>query len=138
MPTPHKNKTLATLLAFVLGAVGAHRFYLRGSVDRLGLAHLCSLPIAGLVYGLLPEANAFYKLLPILVSFIAGCIEALVIGVTPDEQWDAKFNAGSGKASNSRWYQALLLVVIMLVGMTVLIGTIARLFDLLSTGGAYG
>jgi hypothetical protein len=138
MPTPHKNKTLATLLAFVLGAVGAHRFYLRGSVDRLGLAHLCSLPIAGMVYGLLPEANAFYKALPIVVSFIAGCIEALAIGVTQDEKWDATFNAGSGRKSNTRWYQALLLVVIMLVGMTVLIATMARLFDLLYTGGAYG
>ena len=138
MPTPHKNKTLATLLAFILGAVGAHRFYLCGSVDRLGLAHLCSLPIAGLVVGLLPEVNWFYKLLPIVVSFIAGCIEALVIGVTQDDKWDAKFNAGSGKVSNTRWFQALLLVVIMLVGMTVMIGTIARVFDLLYTGGAYG
>jgi TM2 domain-containing membrane protein YozV len=138
MTATHKHKTLATFLAFVFGAIGAHRFYLRGSVDRLGLAHLCTLPIAGLVYGLLPEVDGFFKLLPLVLSFIIGAIEALVIGVTPDEKWDAKFNAGSGKTTQSRWYLAVLLVLIMLVGMTTMIATIARLFDLLYTGGAYG
>ncbi len=138
MPTPHKNKTLATLLAFTLGGLGVHRFYLRGSVDRLGLAHLCSLPIAGLVFGLLPEVDGFFKALPVVISYIIGFIEALAIGVTQDEKWDAKFNAASGQASASRWYLALLLVVIMLVGTTVMIGTLARVFDLLYTGGAYG
>ncbi|MDB5756055.1 MAG: hypothetical protein JWR56_2483, partial [Massilia sp.] len=29
----HHNKTAASLLALLLGGVGAHRFYLRGGVD---------------------------------------------------------------------------------------------------------
>jgi TM2 domain-containing membrane protein YozV len=138
MPTPHKNKTLATFLAFALGGIGAHRFYLRGSVDKLGLLHVASLPVAGLVYGLGHDANWFYKVLPLLVSVIAGFVEALAIGTTSDEKWDAKFNAGSGKSSDTSWLVALLLVLTLGVGATVVIGTMARLFDLLYTGGAYG
>jgi hypothetical protein len=137
-PTPHKNKTVATFLALALGAVGAHRFYLRGSVDRLGLLHVCSLPIAGLVFGLAPHTDPFYKLLPILVSAIVAFVEALVIGLRPDEKFDGRYNAGSHRQSDSNWPLALILVTTMLVGTTTLIGTISRLFDLLYTGGAYG
>ena len=135
---PHKNKTLATALAFLLGGVGAHRFYLNGSVDRIGLLHVCSIPAAGLVYGLGHAPNAFYVLLPLILSWLAGFLEALVIGLTPDERWDARRNPGSGRTSHSRWPLALLLVLTMLIGATALIATIARLFDLLYTGGAYG
>jgi hypothetical protein len=134
----HKNKTVATALAFLLGALGAHRFYLKGATDRLGLLHLCSVPVAGIVYGAGRGPNPFYVLLPLLISAIAGFIEALVIGLTPDEQWDARHNAASGRQSKSHWILALILVLTMLVGATVLIAAIARLSDLLFTGGAYG
>lgn len=138
MSTSHKNKTFATLLAVLLGGLGAHRFYLRGSVDKAGLLHLASLPIAGLVYGLLPEVDTFFKILPVLLSYVVAFVEALVIGVTPDEKWDATFNAGSGKKSASRWPLAVLLVATMLAGMTGSIFVMSRLVDLLYTGGAYG
>ena len=133
----HKNKTLATALALILGTLGAHRFYLHGAVDRLGLLHVSSLPIAGLIFSNAHGANLFYALLPLLISGIAACIEALVIGLTPDERWDARFN-GAGTRSASNWMLALLLVATMLVGTTVLIATMSRLFDLLYTGGSYG
>jgi hypothetical protein len=77
-------------------------------------------------------------LLPLLVSCCVGFIEALVIGLTPDEKWDAAYNAGSGKQSDSGWPVVVLLVATMVIGATVVIGTISRLFDLLYTGGAYG
>jgi TM2 domain-containing membrane protein YozV len=135
---PHKNKTLATALAFFLGGLGFHRFYLMGGVDRLGLLHVCSLPAAGLVYGLGHRPNVFWVLAPIFISCIVGCIEALVIGLTPDEKWDAKHNPASGRTSRSNWVLAVLLVLTMLVGATGVIATLSRLFDLLYTGGAYG
>lgn len=138
MSKPHKNKTFATFLALILGGLGTHRFYLRGPLDKLGLLHLASIPAAGMIIGLAPDANAFYKLLPILVSYVVGFLEALIIGLTPDDKFDAAFNAGSGKASNSSWILALLLVVTMLMGTTSLIGTISRLNDLLYTGGSFG
>jgi TM2 domain-containing membrane protein YozV len=138
MARNHKNKTFATLLGLLLGGLGAHRFYLKGGTDRLGLAHVCSIPITGLVYGLGREANPFWMLLPLLVSYSIGFIETLVIGLTPDEKWDATYNAGPASRSHSGWLVVLLLVATMLIGTTVVIGTISRLFDLLYTGGAYG
>ncbi len=138
MSTPHKNKTFATLLAALLGALGVHRFYLRGSIDRLGLMHLTSLPIAGMVYGLAPEADGFFKMLPLVVSGIVAFIEALVIGLTSDEKFDAAFNPGSGRKSASRWPLALLLVCTMMAGAIGTIFTIARVFALLYTGNADG
>ncbi|MDQ1817542.1 hypothetical protein RBA41_29980 [Massilia sp. CCM 9210] len=138
MSTSHKNKTFASFLALILGAVGAHRFYLRGSLDKLGLLHLASLPVAGLVYGLAPEANWFFKVLPLVLSGIIGFVEALMIGLTPDEKFDAAFNAGSGRKSASNWVLAVLLVCTMLTAATMTIATLARLNDLLYTGGAYG
>jgi hypothetical protein len=134
----HKNKTFATALAFLLGGLGAHRFYLKGSVDRLGLLHLCSLPAAGLVYGLGHAPNPFWVMLPLILSWLVGFGEALILGLTPDEKWDARYNRNSGRRSASHWFVVLLVVVTMLVGTTALIATISRLFDLLYTGGAYG
>lgn len=137
MAVAHKNKTVATLLALLLGTLGAHRFYLKGAVDRIGLLHVCSLPVTGILYGAV-KPHPFYVVLPLLLSFIVGCIAALVIGLMSDEKWDARYNAGSGRSSRSNWTLPLLLVLTVMVGAIVLIGTIARLFDILYTGGAYG
>ncbi len=138
MSTSHKNKTFATFLALALGAIGAHRFYLRGPLDRLGILHLTSVCVAGMVIGLAPQANWFYQALPLLVSAVVGFIEALVIGLTSDEKFDAAFNPHSGRSSSSSWVLAVLLVTTMMLGTVTLIGTMSRLFDLLYTGGAYG
>ena len=138
MNLAHKNKTLATLLAFVLGGVGAHRYYLRGTNDTWGWLHAASVPAVGLVMAAAPQANIYFQLLPLILSILTGFLEALVLGLMPDEKWDATFNAGSGRQSESRWPLALLLVATLMVGASGLIATISRLFDLLYTGGAYG
>ena len=137
MAAAHKNKTVATLLALLLGGFGIHRFYLKPGADRIGLLHLCCLPVTGILYGVV-KPHPFYIVLPLLVSFIVGFVEALVIGLTPDEKWDAQYNAHSGQQTHSNWMLVLLLVITMLVATTVLIGTIARLSDVVYTGGAYG
>jgi len=138
MPTPHKNKTLATFLALAFGAIGVHRFYLRGPYDRLGILHVCCIPVMGMVYGAGRAPNVFWVLLPLLVSAIIGYLEALLIGLTPDDKWDARHNAASSHRSDTSWIVALLLVLTMLVGTTTLIATMARLFDLVYSGGVYG
>ena len=137
MAVRHKNKTFATLLALLLGGFGVHRFYLKGPVDRLGLLHVCSLPVTGILWGAV-HPHPFYVVLPILLSYVVGFVEGLVIGLTPDEAWDAQHNQGSGKSSRSNWMLALLLVLTVGIGAIALIGMIARVFDLLYTGGAYG
>ncbi len=138
MSIAHKNKTFATLLAALLGALGAHRFYLRGGYDRLGVIHLASLPLAGMVYGLMPHVDGFYKALPLVLSAIVALVEALTIGLTSDDKFDDAYNPASGRKSDSRWPLALALVVIMILGSTGTIFTIARLFALLYTGNADG
>lgn len=138
MSTAHKNKTFATFLAVIMGGVGAHRFYLRGALDKLGLVHLAALPVAGLVAGLAPESDWFFKALPLMLSTVVAFIEALVLGVMADEKFDATYNPLSGKQSQSKWYLVLLLVITMLLGMTLMIFTMVRLVDLVYTGGAYG
>jgi TM2 domain-containing membrane protein YozV len=137
MAAAHKNKTVATLLALLLGGFGIHRFYLKPGADRIGLLHLCCLPVMGILYGAV-KPHPFYMVLPLLVSYIAGFVEALVIGLTPDEKWDAQYNTHSGQQTRSNWVLVLLLVITMLIATTVLIGTIARLSDVVYTGGAYG
>jgi hypothetical protein len=116
MTVAHKNKTLATLLAALLGGVGAHRFYLYGSKDRRAWLYVLCLPF----------------------SIFAGFIAALVIGLTPDEKWDATHNAASGQSSDSGWLVILIVIATFGIGTGLLIATIARTFDLLYTGGAYG
>jgi TM2 domain-containing membrane protein YozV len=135
---PHKNKTLATFMAFLFGGFGIHRFYLGGMADRWGWLHLLSLPASGLLLALFPDLPLFYGIMPLILSTLVAILEALVIGLTPDEKWDVKHNSASGRSSDSRWPLALVLVLAVGVGATGLIATIARTFDLLFTGGSFG
>lgn len=134
----HKNKTLATLLAFLLGGIGLHRFYLHGINDRWGWLHALALPACGIVMGAAPQADWFFWYLPLTLSMLAGGIEALVLGLMSDDKWDATYNAGSVRRSASRWPLAVIIVATLMVGAVMLIATMARFFDLLYTGGTYG
>lgn len=138
MSVLHKNKTFATLLAAVTGGIGLHRFYLRGLADKWGWLHAASLLGVAAVFSVWPKADPYFLLLPLIVSMLVGFLEALVLGLMPDEKWDATFNTGSSKQSDSKWPLAVVLVATLMVGAFGLIGTIARLFDLLYTDGIYG
>jgi TM2 domain-containing membrane protein YozV len=134
----HKNKTLTSFLALLFGGLGIHRFFLRGKTDKWAWLHLASLPASGLVIALFPTLPLFFGILPLTLSVLIAFPETLVIGLTPDEKWDAKYNTASGRASSSGWPLAIILVLAVGVGATGLIATIARSFDLLFTGGAFG
>ena len=118
MSIKHKNKTFCTLLAMLLGGLGAHRFYLYGKKDIWAWIHLVTLPL--------------------IIPIFAGFIAALVIGLTPDEKWDAQHNPNSGKNSDSNWMVIVLVILTFAVGATSLVAIIARLTDLYLTGGSYG
>jgi TM2 domain-containing membrane protein YozV len=116
MNANHKNKTIATFLAAIFGSVGAHRFYLYGRKDRRAWLYVLLFPL----------------------SAFAGFIAALMIGLTPDALWDKQHNHQSSRESNSGWLVILMVIGTFGIGTTLLIAVIARVFDLLYTGGAYG
>jgi TM2 domain-containing membrane protein YozV len=116
MTTKHKNKTFAALLASILGGLGLHRFYLYGRKDVWAWVHVMFFPL----------------------SIFVGFIEALVIGLTPDDKWDATHNPNSGRQSGSGWPLIILLVLTAGLGAIAIIGTLARIVDYMYTGGAYG
>ena len=138
MASQHKNKTITTLLALTLGGLGMHRFYLGGLQDRWGWLHLSTVPLSlALIY----VGNGWpviFAASPLILSILAGFLEALVLGLMPDEKWDARYNPDSGRKSSSGWPLAILLVLTLGVGATALIAMLARTFDILFTGGAYG
>jgi len=136
MTATDKNKTFATLLALLLGGIGAHRFYLHGRQDRWGWLHLAAALASTLAVARLPAQPLLFSACLLVMSSLAGFVEALVIGLTPDEKWNKYFRPQT--PSQSHWPLALLLVATLAIGATSLIATIARLFDLLYTGGAYG
>ncbi len=138
MSVRHKNKTLAALIAFLLGAIGLHRFYLNGPRDRWGWLHLASLPATALLMLALPGEPLLITASPLVLSALVASIETFVIGLMPDDQWDNAWNSASGQQSDSRWPVALLMVANMFYGATLLLAVLARAFDLMLTGGAYG
>jgi len=75
---------------------------------------------------------------PLIISILIALLEALVLGLTPDDKWDAQYNSSSGRRSSSGWPLAVILVLTLGIGAIVVIATIARTFDLIFTGGAYG
>lgn len=115
-----------------------HRFYLYGPKDPLGWAHLASVPLSLILFHSLPAQPPLFVAMPAVISAMSALIEALAIGLTADEKWDATHNRGSGRRSRSGWPLAVLLVLAFGAGAIAVIAAIARTFDLLFTGGAYG
>ena len=141
MTATHKNKTLATLLAATLGGAGLHRFYLHGRRDAWAWVHFASLPLSaiGIVAGgKLGPAFSIFLIAPVILSILAALLEALILGLTPDAKWDARFNADSDRKTASNWPLAVILVLTLACGMGGLIFVISRTFDLMFTGGSYG
>ena len=125
----YKSKTLATWLALLLGTLGAHRFYLHGWRDRWAWLHAppTLLGLAGVVrmQNLGQDDRAAWLLIPIFgfmvsVAMLTGIVHAL----TPDDTWDARHNHGQA-GPGTAWGPVLGAIVGLLVGGTVLMGTIA-------------
>ena len=134
----HKNKAFATLLAAVTGGLGLHRFYLRGLGDRWGWVHIASVPLTGIVLATGIAQHTLFQAGFLVLSILVGFVEALVLGTMPDEKWDDRYNQHSGRTSASGWPVVLLLVLTLGLGASALTAVLARSFDLLFTGGAFG
>ncbi len=100
-----RSKLVATALAALLGTFGAHRFYLQGARRPTGWLYLLFCWT--------------------LVPTFAGLVEALRFALTPDDQWDARWNAGTGRRSASGWPVVLLAVLTFFGGALLLMTLIA-------------
>ena len=133
-----KNKTFAAALALIAGGAGLHRFYLYGIKDRWAWLHaLLFIVTAGLLLAY-PDRLLLLNTAPLIFSVLMACIAAFMIGLMPDEKWDALHNPESDQASNSSWMIAVLMVSNLAYSTTLLLITIARGFDIILTGGSYG
>ena len=121
-----RRKALAALLAFLLGAFGAHRIYLGRPRWWLPLA------VTALTLPLLIGVRNWYQtpaFFVLMVPVVAGFIEALVIALMPDEKFDARFNAATVRRNNSGWDAVLVAIATLMVGATVLMTAIVLLFQ---------
>lgn len=138
MQNTHKNKTLATLLALLLGALGLHRFYLYGISDRWGWLHAISLPASAALLAARPDWPLLATASPLVLSMLIASLETFLIGLMPDEKWDERYNPQPEHPTDSHWPVPAMMVVNLFYGATLLLTVIARASDLLLTGGAYG
>lgn len=126
----YTSKTLATWLALVGGSLGLHRFYLRGLRDPWGW--FFSLPTLLGAYGVY-RARSFglddglsWLLIPLLGMMLAATmLSAIVIGLTPDETWNARFNVGAGRQHRSGWWTVIGVVFALALGAAALMATLA-------------
>ena len=125
----YRSKTLAAWLAIVLGAVGAHRFYLHGRRDLWAWLHLppALLGAAGAVRmrTLGVDDQAAWLLVPLLgLVLSAAMLAAIVYALTPDATWDARHNPGHAVVGTG-WGAVLAAIAALMLGGVALLGTIA-------------
>ncbi|MBK1613493.1 hypothetical protein CKO44_08415 [Rubrivivax gelatinosus] len=125
----YRSKTVATWIAFALGAFGAHRFYLHGRRDALGWLHTppTLAGLAGVVRmrELGQDDRLAWLLIPLLGLMLSqAMLCAIVYALTPDDRWDARRNPKEpGRATG--WGPVLGAIASLMVGGAVLMGTIA-------------
>lgn len=121
-PVQHKSKTLAALLAAVLGVFGAHWWYLGRPKAWLWTLCACLLIVLIQFYPIWWDNPPF---LVLIIPAAASYIEALVLALGADSQFDAKYNPLSGKVTKTRWGPVVIAIFTTLVGSAVVVFGIA-------------
>jgi len=129
-----RSKTLTAALALFFGTLGAHRFYLYGSRDVWGWAHLVGtiVGIPGFMLLVATERTSMTGWLlafPGAVSMLAAFLAALVYGLRPDDKWDAQFNTRTERRSRSGWTVIFIVIFSLLIGAFLLMTGLALSFQ---------
>jgi len=127
MVVPARSKTQALWLTLLAGSLGLHRWWLGGRGRAWAL--LYPLPTLLGLYGVLRmrdlglDDRLSWLLVPLLgLTLSAAALEAILTGLTPAPQWEARHGAGTGA---SHWGTVLGVIVALMTGATVLLGTLA-------------
>ncbi|HEY9279230.1 MAG TPA: NINE protein [Eoetvoesiella sp.] len=120
--TERKSKTIAALLAAVLGVFGAHWWYLGRRYAWLATALPCVLIVLTRLYPVWWDSPPFLLL---IIPATAGYIEALILALKPDAQFDARYNPLSGVATQTGWGPVVIAIFTTLLGSSVLVFGIA-------------
>jgi hypothetical protein len=125
----YRSKSAATWIAVTTGALGGLRFYLHGARDLAGWLHwpptLLGLWGAWRMDALGQDDRLASVLVPLLGLMLSwAMLEAIITGLTPDERWDERHNAGLELRATG-WAPVLGTIVALLLGGIVLMGTIA-------------
>jgi len=121
-----RHKAFAALLAFLFGGLGLHRLYL--GQPRWWLPLAVTVLMIPLLIGVQNwyQSPAFFVM---MVPIVAGFVEALVIALTTDAKFDARFNASADRTNHSGWDAVLVAIATLMVGTTILMTTIVLLFQ---------
>lgn len=125
--TPLRSKSVATWLAVAGGALGWHRWYLYGRRDWLAWAHwpptLLGLAGVARMNNLGQDDPIAWLLIPLLGLMISqGMLCAITLGLTSDARWAQRY---SQPPQATGWAPVLGAIVALLLGGTVLMGSIA-------------
>jgi TM2 domain-containing membrane protein YozV len=129
-----RSKTLTAALAFFLGSLGMHRFYLYGPRDVWGWAHAIGTLVGIPGFMLLAATDrasisGWVLAVPGAVSVLAAFLTAIVYGLRPDAKWDAQFNAQTGRQSRSGWIVIFIVIFSLLIGAFLLMTGLALAFQ---------
>lgn len=128
-----KSKLLTVALAFLLGSLGAHRFYLGGWTDRYGWLHLLAtlagaVGVASMVLHTGTPALNWAFAVAGGASVVSAFLAAIVYGLRPDDRWDARFNP-DGTPTRSGWPVIILVILSLMIGTGLLMAGLAISFQ---------
>ncbi|HYN61795.1 MAG TPA: hypothetical protein VET87_20000 [Rubrivivax sp.] len=125
----YRSKAVCTWLAVLGGTFGLHRFYLHGRRDLRGWLYPLPtlLGLAGVqrmrAFG--QDDRVAWLLIPMLGLMISlAMLMAIVYGLTPDDKWAARYNPQVPPRATG-WAPVLGVIVALLLGASVLMGTVA-------------
>lgn len=124
----YRSKSLAAWLALLGGALGLHRLYLNGLRDTWAWLHWLPTLVGWVGLQRLLQIGQDDQLAWLLVPLLGlmlslGALFAILYGLKPDEQWDARYNPGL-QPRKTTWAPVLAAVAALLLGGGILMATI--------------